>query len=204
VAEHLDTLDAKEYLVEYNGRYVYLKCVPCQLDGHSAYAYIGLDIARKASETQGTFRRAKSKKMDTEQVFDAIQKQGVFILVSSRRIAPDKILPLYYTRQQVEQIFDIGKNYAEMLPLRVHTEETFRGHLLLTFIVTVVMKKIQDDLRRTQITPMSLFLNLRNQKCKIYEDRIITQEAFKKANDCYSLFAMKCPVALPIKEPSCG
>jgi hypothetical protein len=199
VAEHLETLEAKEHLVEYNGRYVYLKCVPCQLDGHSAYAYVGLDIARKSSEAQGTFRHANNTKMNTDRVFDAIQKQGLFILVSSRRIAADKILPLYYTRQQVEQIFDIGKNYAEMLPLRVHTEETFRGHLLLTFIVTVVMKKIQDDLNSTHITPMSLFLNLRNQKCKVYEDKIITQEAFKKANDCYSLFAMKCPVAIPIR-----
>ena len=46
----------------------------------------------------------------------------------------DKILPTYYTRQQIEQIFDISKNYADRLPLRVQNEDTFRGHLLLTFI----------------------------------------------------------------------
>ena len=200
VTEHLNTLEAKEHLIEYNGRYVYLKCVSCQLDGHPAFAYVGLDIDRKASESKGTFRHAKDKKMNTSRVFDTIQKQGVFILISSRRIAHNKVLPLYYTRQQVEQIFDIGKNYAEMLPLRVHTEETFRGHLLLTFIVTVVIKRIQDVLKDTQITPMSLFLNLRNQKCKVYEDKVITQEAFKKANDCYKTFGMKCPVAIPINK----
>jgi len=200
VSEHLGTLESKEHLVEYNGRYVYLKCVSCQMDDHPAFAYIGLDIDRKASETKSTFRRAKDNKMDTGKVFDTIQKQGLFILVSSRRIAPEKVLPLYYTRQQVEQIFDIGKNYAEMLPLRVHSEETFRGHLLLTFIVTIVMKKVQDALIKTNITPMSLLLNLRNQKCKVYEDKIITQEAFKKANDCYTAFGMKCPVAIPINK----
>ena len=198
VVNHLNTLETKENLVEYNTRYVYLKCVPCQLDGYPVYAYVGLDIERKASESKSTFRRAKDKKMDTDQVFDTIQKQGVFILIATRRIANDKVLPLYYTRQQVEQIFDIGKNYAEMLPLRVHSEETFRGHLLLTFIVTVVMKKIQDHLKNTHITPMSLFLNLRNQKCKVYDDKIITNEAFKKANDCYKAFGIKCPVAIPI------
>jgi hypothetical protein len=202
VAKHLDTLEAKEHLIEYNTRYVYIKCVPCQIETHQAYAYIGLDIERKSSESKSTFRHARDKNMSTDQVFDSIKKQGVFILISSRRIAADKILPLYYTRQQVEQIFDVGKNYAEMLPLRVHTEETFRGHLLLTFIVTVVMKRIQDAVKKTQITPMSLFLNLRNQKCKIYEDKIITQEAFKKANDCYIAFGMKCPVAIPIENKS--
>jgi hypothetical protein len=57
---------------------------------------------------------------------------GRFVLISARRVAESKILPAYYTRQQIEQIFDIGKNYAGMLPLRVHKEETFIGHLLLT------------------------------------------------------------------------
>jgi len=198
IANHLGTLEAREHLVEYNTRYVYLKCVACDLDGHPAYAYIGLDIERKASESKATFRKAKDKKMDAGQVFDTIQKQGVFILVATRYIAPEKILPLYYTRQQIEQIFDIGKNYAEMLPLRVHTEETFRGHLLLTFIVTVVMKLIQDRIKRTQITPISLFLNLRNQKCKIYDDKVITCETFKKVNDCYKAFGITCPVEIPI------
>ena len=48
-----------------------------------------------------------------------MSKEGAFVLVSSRRIAIDKILPTYYTRHKIEQIFDIGKNYADMLPIRV-------------------------------------------------------------------------------------
>ena len=203
VAGHLGSLESKENLVEYNGRYVYLKCVPCQLCGNSAYAYVGLDIERKSSEAHKTFRRAKDKKLTTDQVYDTIQQQGVFILISSRRIAPGNVLPLYYTRQQIEQIFDIGKNYADMLPLRVRTEETFRGHLLITFVATVVLKKIQDVLKSTSVTPMSLFLNLRNHKCKVYQDKVITQEAFKKANDGYKLFGIKCQVTIPHKT-GCG
>jgi len=199
VATHLGTIETKEHLVEYNGRYVYLKCVPCRLCGHPAYAYIGLDIARKALEAKSTFQRAKNKKMDTGMVFEAIQKQGVFVLITSRCIAAAEVLPLYYTRQQIEQVFDIGKNYADLLPLRVHTEETFRGHLLLTFVVTAIIKMIQDSLKATPITPMSLFLNLRNQKCKVYENKVIVQEAFKKAKDCYDLFKIECPVTLPIR-----
>lgn len=62
VREYLSSLESKENLVEYNGRYVYLKCVPINLHGHSAYAYIGLDIERKSSESRNTFRRAKHKK----------------------------------------------------------------------------------------------------------------------------------------------
>jgi len=72
-------------------------------------------------------------------------------------------------------------------------EETFRGHLLLTFIVTVLMKQLQDALLRTAYNPISALLNLRNQKCKMFADKIITQETCKKANDIYKLFKIKCP-----------
>ena len=75
------------------------------------------------------------------------------------------MLPLYYTKQQIEQVLNVRKNYAGMLPVRVHCEDTFRGHLLLTFIAEVVIKQIQDDLKNSAITPISLFLDLRNYKC---------------------------------------
>jgi transposase len=164
---------------------------------------VGLDIDRKSSEARKTFRRAKDNKLTTDPMYETIQRQGTFILISSRRVAPNKVLPLYYTRQQIEQIFDIGKNYADMLPLRVRTEETFRGHLMITFIATVVLKKIQDVLKMTSTLPTALFLNLRNHKCKVYKNKIITQEAFKKANDSYKLFGIKCPVSIPHKS-ACG
>ena len=196
VLEHLGVLERRENLVEYNGRYVYLKCVSCELVGHRAYAYVGLDVERRSLEMQNTFRRAKDQKLDVGQVYDVIAGQGVFVLVSSRRIALDKVLPLYYTRQQIEQVFDIGKNYADLLPLRVASEEAFRGHLFLTFVVTVVFKLLQDALRGSAVSPLSLFFVLRNQKCKVYDTRVITQEVFKKANDCYRLFGMKCPVSI--------
>jgi transposase len=57
-----------------------------------------------------------------------------------------EILPLYYTRQQIEQIFDIGKNYADLLPLRVQSEDTFRGHLMLTFMATAILQMLQRDI----------------------------------------------------------
>jgi hypothetical protein len=197
VSEHIPTIESRENLISYNSRYAYIKPVECELvKNRAAYAYVGLDIDRKGSESRKLFARAKAQDMSDGEVFDRISRQGVFILVSSRRIAKDRILPTYYARQQIEQVFDIGKNYADMTPLRVHGENTFRGHLLLTFIATVIMKKIQDKLITSAYNPISLFMNMRNQKCKVYDDRIITQEAFKKANDCYKLFGIECPVEL--------
>jgi transposase len=140
------------------------------------------------------FLKATNDGLTDKEVYNRITEQGFFVLVSSKRFKTSEILPMCFTRQQIEQVFDIGKNYARLIPLRVQNEDTFRGHLLLTFIATIIIKKIQDSLKNSVYNPISLFLNMRNQKCKVFPDRIITQEAFKKANDCYKLLNIKCPV----------
>ena len=199
--EHLAGIECEDNMVEYNGRYAFVKPVACDIKGeqgaYRGYAYVCLDIMRQGDETRKLFKRASAQCMATADIFQKMRNHGVFILLSTRKIARDKILPTYYSRQQIEQIFDIGKNYADMTPLRVQEEETFRGHLLLTFIASVIVKRIQDRLKKTIYNPNSMMLNLRNQKCKVYDHEVIVQEAYKKANDCYKLFKIKCPITIP-------
>ena len=197
LAAHRGSLEEKSNLVQYNDRYVYIKCVECLPDGKNrAYAYIGLDVTRRNDEAGKLFKRARKCSMTTDDVHEAMATQGVFIIISSRRIARDRILPAYYSRQQIEQVFDIGKNYADFLPVRVQTEEAFRGHLLLTFMAAVAVKLIQDKLKDSPYNPISMLLNMRNQKCKVFENAVIPQEAYKKANDCYKLLGVECPVKI--------
>ncbi len=194
IAEHIPSIETEENLVRYNSRYAYIKRVACEvIEGHTAYAYVCQDIAMKGYSTHRLFATASAKNLKVKEVHNQLKHKGVFILFSSRPIAKEKILPTYYTRQQIEQIFDIGKNYTNMLPLRVHTEETFRGHLLLTFISSVIVKMIQDDLKDTAFNPTSAFLQLKNQKCKVFDNDIIPQEAVKKVNDIYKKFKFKSP-----------
>jgi len=198
VAACAGTLESSENLVSYGERFVYIQCVEVELvEGVKAYAYVGLDINRKADEGQKLLRRARRQGMSAAEVHEALEGQGLFVIVASRRIARDRILPVYYTRQQVEQIFDIGKNYVGLTPLRVEAEDTFRGHLLLTFFASVLVKLIQDRLLDTSSNPIKMFMQLRNQKCKVFDTSIIPQEAFKGANDAYKLFGFQCPVEIP-------
>lgn len=197
---HIGDLDSKsaQHLVTYNGRYVYIKRVRCQLiDGYTGYAFIGLDIGRRNDEADKLFKRATAEKMPLNEVVERMNKQGIFILVSSARLKTSEILPIYYLRQQIEQVFDICKNYANVMPLRVHHENTFRGHLFMTFISAIIIKRLQDLLKESVYNPISLFLNLSNQKCKVYPDRIITHEPVKKVNDCYKLLGITCPEEIP-------
>lgn len=189
---HLPALRDEDNLVSYNTRYAYIKRIACEpIPGHTAYAYLGLDLTTSSLESAKLFERANRDKMRDIDVHKAMSTQGVFVLLSTRPIAKDKILPLYYMRAQIEQVFDICKNNTNLLPLRVQSEETLRGHLLLSFAAAVVCRKLQEDLRDTAYTPENALLSLRNHKCKVFDDCVLTAEAAKRASDIYKKYKIK-------------
>jgi hypothetical protein len=49
----------------------------------------------------------------------------------------------------------------------------------------VILKQLQDALLKTTFNPISVFLNLRNQKCKVYDKAIVPQEPTKAMNEIY-------------------
>jgi hypothetical protein len=192
VAEHLPTLRSEENFVSYNTRYAYIKRIECEpIPGRRAYAYLGLDLSMSSFESAKLFERAGKSHMSDVQVHKKMRTHGVFILLSTRPVARDEILPLYYTRQQIEQVFDLCKNNTNLLPLRVQSEDTLRGHLLLAFAASVVCKKLQEDLKDAECTPENALLALRNHKCKVFDDHVLTMEAAKRANYIYKKFKIK-------------
>jgi len=200
IKDHLNTLMVKENLVRYHGRLVYIKRVPCMIgskENHSAYAYLCIDLAMKHELEKNLVLRAEDEDLSTEEVYDTMQKQGIFVLVSSRKIAKENLLPLYYTRDQIEKVFNICKQGGKMLPLNIEKEETLRGHLMLTFITSAILKLMSDKLNGSSLTTNSMFMNLHEQHAMVYNNEIITCEPTKKMNDAYKLFEINCPISIP-------
>lgn len=61
------------------------------------------------------------------------------------------------------------------------------------------MKILQEKLKNTEMTPDGVLLALRNPKCKVYEDKVLTFEFVKKANDVLKFFKLKCPISISNK-----
>ncbi len=77
-------------------------------------------------------------------------------------------------RQRIEQAFDVGRNYASLLPLRVHPEEAPGGHLLPAFRATALLCRPRPGMP-AKATPMPQALAAAsNQKCKLYSSKVIT------------------------------
>ena len=118
---------------------------------------------------------------------------GVFMLISSEEIDKTELLPLYYKRQEIEQMFDISKNCTEVLPLRTHNENTFRGHLLLSFIIAVAYSLADKSLEKSTYSLPACFNVLRNLKIKVFSGTAVVQEPVKKIKDIAALFKVKLP-----------
>ena len=213
VSELSHALEDEKNLVEFNGRYVYLMKArvllngsgsrilsddekPAPEEGNIAYAYFGRDIEMQNIESAKIFDNAKKHGYTTRELHRIRMKKGLFALYSSRPIKVSDILSKYYARQQIEQVFDICKNNTKMLPLRTQTEETFRGHLVLAFIASVIVKVLQEKLKNTKMNPKGVFFSLNNQRCKLFDSKVITSEFTKKSNDVLKFFKLTCPVEI--------
>ncbi len=203
-AGNLDDLMSQKYAHRYGERLVFIKKIPVDVCGHGAYVYLCIDEDMYLMQHKKTILNALDDKKDFDEADAAIKRLGTFALLTSEEISEDNLLPMYYTRQQVEQVFDISKNYADLLPIRVQSEQAFAGHLLVCFMATVIMQKLQQELlkRRSKkaksLNAESIFSYLRNQKCKVYKDYTIPQEPRKEANAIYDIFKVQVPHKIPL------
>ena len=201
VENHLDKLESKENFVRFNKRLVYVKCIPCSIgekENRKAYAYLCRDLTIKHELQKHLIERAEDEDLQDDEVFDAMREHGIFVLISSKKIDRKKILQVYYTRDQVEKIFELCKQDAKILPVNVETEATFRGHLMMTFMAAALLKMISGRIAETTLTTESMFMNLHEQHGIVYEKELITTEPNKKMNIAYNTLGIECPTSLPI------
>ena len=203
-AGNLDDLMSHKYAYRYGERLVFIKKVKVNVCGHDAYIYLCIDEDMYLMQHKKTILNALDDKKDSDETDAAIKRLGAFAILTSEEMPEDKLLPMYYTRQQVEQVFDITKNYADLLPIRVQSEAAFAGHLLISFMATAIMQRLQQDLlkRRSKkaksLNAESIMIYLRNQKCKVYKDYAIPQEARKEVNAIYDIFKIQVPYKIPL------
>ena len=215
--ELLPDIERRENFTMYNERQLFVKRTECELaPGCRGYAYGILDADRKYLENGRKVRRARAEGLGDEEAYDTMAGNGFFVLISNMKIENSRVLPDYYVRQTMEQFIDVGKNYANLLPLRVHSEETFRGHLLISFIASATVQMLMNEMKekgraegrgknkgkvKNKSPAMtSALMGLRNQKCKVYDDVVLPGEPQAIANRTYRLFGIDVPYAIPRRK----
>jgi len=206
IASQVDGLDTYENKVIYGKRVVFIKCVPIDFHSNAAFAYVSIDYSAQADERRQIYMKPPGAFASGEEREASLRACGVFILVSKMQVGVDEILPLYYSRQAIEQVFDFEKNYGNLLPLRVHNEETFRGHLLVSFMATVSIMAIDRMFlnahpKTKNKTPLNFIQArscLRQMKCHVYDGQISVSEPDRQSNEVLKALKIDYARHIPI------
>ena len=199
IAEHGHSLENAQHLVKYRERFVFMKRVEIDLFGVVGYAYVSLDIERKHDELKKYFNRAyDDKDISVDDMNSTMNSKGFFVLVSSEELDITDVLPLYYTRQAIEQVFDFSKNNTDLLPLRIHGIDNFRGHLFISFLSSVAYILVNNMLNESDFCVSGANCVLRNLKCKVYDEKILVQEPNKKMNDIAKVVGLIFPPSITL------
>ncbi|MDR3186701.1 MAG: transposase [Christensenellaceae bacterium] len=154
MANEIDDIDDLKYHVKKDSRFMKIKCIQVNdMLNMQLYVYVCKDLveANKGEfHILNNFDFNKSEFKEIEEIREKLRRRGIFILLSSIKLPTDKILHFYYERQDIEQIFDFAKNDVDLLPLRVHSEATLRGHFMIVFFSTIAHVYMRRILEKKQ------------------------------------------------------
>jgi hypothetical protein len=197
----IDDLISSQYGVLYQERLLYVKRKPFMLFGNKAYAYLIIDSDRHGKEYK---KHLKDKQNKVDLVIKdssfVYKTSGFFIIISSECIEADEILPLYYTRQAIEEIFDVCKNNTSILPLGCHSVETFRGYIFVRFLSTIAYLTIRKLFNKNKYSIIDAFSSLRYLYCKVYDDYVLVKEPNKKMREILNMFNIPIPFKIPLNN----
>jgi hypothetical protein len=194
VNDHGNDLIDSKYLIKYKDRALFAKKIQITLYDKIFYAYLFHDISRGGDEGNKSLLKAMKDKNDYETINAKIKFFGKFIILSSNDYETSEILGLYYARQHIEQIFDTAKNMANPLPLRVHSKEALEGHLLVSFISTIIYMLINNRLSKSKECAFGALHNLSRLHVKAYPEGVkVIQEPLPSHREIIKALGLELP-----------
>ena len=199
VAERLGGIRKARNLVAHGGRHARADRSEAELvPGVRGWPCLCLDTRARGRERHRPFARAGRRGPAPEEVHGRMGRMGALVLASTADIAAPDVPGAHCARQRIEQVFDVGKDHASLLPLRVHPEEAPGGHLLPAFRATALLCGPRPGMP-AKATPMPQALAAaRNQKREACGSKAVTCEPTSSANEPCGAIGAVCPVEIPL------
>jgi transposase len=189
-------IETSSHAVQYGKRIVFIDSQDINLYGYKMVAHVILDPEKKAKDVKLLLLDSLANPDEEKDVDEAMRYCGFFILISKQELNKAEVLPNYYMRQSIEQIFGFAK-INNLLPLRVHSDQSISGYLLLVFLSIIVFIQMRQKLEDKTTVEQALLV-LRNLKAKVYDQQIIPQELTKKTKVIFDSLGVTVPTLLGI------
>jgi hypothetical protein len=210
ILEHdIDDIDDIKYHVKKDDRCLKIKRIEVDdMKGMKLYAYICKDLVEANKGELNILSNLdidKVEEKEIEEIREKLRKRGIFILLSSLDVPTKNILYLYYERPGIEQIFDFAKNDLDLVPLRVHSQATLRGHFMIVFMATisyVYMRKIIEKSKKFKLSLSPVFDLLNGHVTIVYGKKNFHVPAIPKpiTRKIYEAFNIVIPKRMLIKQ----
>ena len=141
------------HIVEYKGRMVKVLKIPTVIgeeketgEKKNGIVYLCRDLQAHHSKADHVLNSKEFQKKTIEERLAFMEKLGIFAIVTTLDLQEEQVLPMYYTRQMIEQFFDYIKSYGKLMPVRKCTMETVYGHVLVSFVAAFLAVVIKNRL----------------------------------------------------------
>ncbi|MDR2461115.1 MAG: hypothetical protein LBE38_10150, partial [Deltaproteobacteria bacterium] len=101
-----------------------------------------------------------------------------------------------------------SKNVGHIIPLAVDTEDTFRGHIMVSFMAICLYLKLNQCFNghnqcfngHKVFTAKNALMEMRNLKCKVYDDCTLVKEPTEDMREILKIVGIDLPekISLPI------
>ena len=90
-------------------------------------------------------------------------REGFFFLVSKENLTLKEALKIYRMKDSIEKIFQSMKSHLNLKPLRVSSEKSIRGFILISYLVQLIISLIKYDYPKLkQTSPKLIKISLSN------------------------------------------
>jgi transposase len=195
-AEYDSALMMGENAEKYGDRLLYGVKAKILIHNIEVFAYIMRNMDVFISEQKHILDKYDNSNIKNDIINEKILKAGKFILISTSDLPVKEILPLYYQRQIIDQLFDIAKTYANMDVIRAYKDHTIKGILLISFFSSILYTIINEKLTDKKFCGLSAIIKLRYLQIKIYEKMNIIEEMTNDHKQIFNYLKLELPFRL--------
>ncbi|MDR0571806.1 MAG: transposase [Rickettsiales bacterium] len=191
-------IDDSKYIVPYADRFLHCKKIPYKIGNDNYFLYLMKDVNRITVDLNNCYKRYFYEPNGLEKINKQSNYHAKFILISNKDIENSRVLELYHSRLQIEQAFDMTKNNGSIMPLRVHSLESVKGHLLICFLSTIISMFINDKLKGTKLCSSNVFSNMQRLSIDVYDETKIVQVPTKIQKEIIISLNLESPYEIEI------
>ena len=149
--------------------------------------YLFEDREMKKEEEYTLYKQHDENRITSKTFNKGLEKAGKILLVSNVDLAPEDVFCVYKKRDTVEKHYDTYKSILEADKLYLQDNESFFGHLFISFLSLYGYAKIQNCIRKADITSKYSPRDLIEQFRKVYmmdlDSQMILTEVPKKIGE---------------------